>query len=149
MGAKSREVVYDASVRAAAAGKIMRLLSGAAFLVLLCVQPMTAAADAVSVPDDGLLTIDKPIQQITAHYRLNQQEAELAKRAAAGFAYVGMCRGVGFSDATGAISLIMGADPGVPYQAAALAILGVYTRSAFGRQSSAACARVYNDATKQ
>ena len=115
----------------------------------MCVRPMTAGAEAVSVPDDGSLTVDKPIQQIVAHYRLNKQEAELAKRAAAGFAYVGMCRGIGFSDAMGAISLITGADPDVPYQAAALAILGVYTRSAFGRQSSGACAKVYDDATKQ
>jgi hypothetical protein len=127
----------------------MRHLYRAALVALLAVQPMTAAAEAISVPDDGSVTVDKPIQQIIAHYRLNKQEAELAKRAAAGFAYVGMCRGVGFSNATGAISLIMGADPDVPYQAAALAILGVYTRSAFGRQSSAACARVYDDATKQ
>ncbi|MCG2665313.1 hypothetical protein ACFPFP_00020 [Bradyrhizobium sp. GCM10023182] len=127
----------------------MTRLSRAALVVLLCAQPMAAGADAVSVPDDGLLTVDKPIQQIIAHYRLNEQQAQLAKRAAAGFAYIGMCRGVGFPDATGAISLIMGADPDVPYQAAALAILGVYTRSAFGRSSSAACARVYDDATKQ
>lgn len=118
-------------------------------MVLLCVQPMTAGAEAVSVPDDGSVTVDKPIQQIIAHYRLNKQEAELAKRAAAGFAYIGMCRGVGFSDAAGATSLIMGADPDVPYQAAALAMLGVYTRSAFGRQSSAACGKVFDDATKQ
>lgn len=110
---------------------------------------MAARAEAVSVPDDGSVTVDKPIQQITAHYRLNTQDAELAKRAAAAFTYVGMCRGVGVSDAMGAISLIMGADPDVPYQAAALAILGVYTRSAFGRDSSAACAKVHDDATKQ
>lgn len=126
----------------------MRRSNRAALVILLCLQPMTARAGAVSVPDDGAPTVDRPIQQIIAHYGLNKQEAELAKRAAAGFAYVGTCRGVGFSDAMGAISLIMGADPDVPYQAAALAILGVYTRSAFGRQSSVACARVYDDATK-
>jgi hypothetical protein len=50
---------------------------------------MTAGAEAVSVPDDGSLAVDKPIQQIIAHYRLNQPEAHLAQRAAAGFAYVG------------------------------------------------------------
>ncbi|WP_156937091.1 hypothetical protein [Bradyrhizobium sp. WSM2254] len=127
----------------------MRRLNKAALVVLLCVQPMMVRAEAVSVPDDGSLTVDRPIQQIIAHYGLNKQEAGLAIRAAAGFAYVGTCRGVGFSDAMGAISLIMGADPDVPYQAAALAILGIYTRSAFGRQSSAACAKVYDDATKQ
>jgi hypothetical protein len=127
----------------------MRRLNRAALVVLLCVQPMTAGAEPVNVPDDASLTVDKPIQQIIAHYRLNKEEAALSKRAAAEFAYVGMCRGVGLSNSMGAISFIMGADPDVPYQAAALAILGVYTRSAFGRQNSAVCAKVYDDATKQ
>ncbi|MCS3451905.1 hypothetical protein M2222_008318 [Bradyrhizobium elkanii] len=126
----------------------MRRLKRAALAVLLCIQPMTVRAEAVSVPNDWSLTIDRPIQQIITHYGLSKHEAQLATKAAAGFAYVGMCRGVGFSDAMGAISLIMHADPDVPYQAASLAILGVYTRSAFGRQSSAECAKIYEDATK-
>jgi hypothetical protein len=47
----------------------------------------------------------------------------------------------------GAIQLIMAADPDVPYQAAAIAMLGVYSRTGFGRQSSAICTKVYHDAT--
>jgi hypothetical protein len=43
----------------------------------------------------------------------------------------------------------MAADPDVSYQAAAIAILGVYTGSCFGRQSSAACAKVYDEATEK
>jgi L-serine deaminase len=110
---------------------------------------MMAGAEPVDVPSETSLTVDKPIQQIITHYRLNQQEAALSKRAAAEFAFAGMCRSVGSSNSMGAISLIMGADPDVPYQAAALAILGVYTRSVFGRQNSAVCAKIYDDATKQ
>ena len=125
----------------------MRLVRSAALLVVgLTIQAVAAKAEAISVPDDITLTVDKPIQQIIAHYRLDEQSATLSRRAAAGFAFVGMCHGVGFPDAMGAIQLIMAADPDVPYQAAAIAILGVYTRTAFGRQNSAVCAKVHHDA---
>jgi hypothetical protein len=127
----------------------MKLLSGAAFMVVLCVQPMTAEAEAITVNDDMSLTIEKPIQQIIDHFRLGKQDAALSKRAAAGFTFVSTCHGVGFNNSAGAIELIMGADPDVPYQAAALAMLGVYARSAFGRANSAVCAKAYNDATTQ
>jgi hypothetical protein len=129
--------------------EMLRLAKTASVVVVLCAPPSTARAETVTVADDWSLTIDKPIEQIIYNHRLNKQQAGLAKRAAAGFAYVGMCRRAGFSGETGAVSLIMQANPEVPYQAAALAILGIYTRSSFGRQNSAVCARVYDDATKQ
>jgi hypothetical protein len=129
--------------------EMIRLAKTTSVIVVVCAPPNMARAETVTVPDDWSLTIDKPIEQIINNHRLNKQQADLAKRAAAGFAYVGMCRGAGLSGETGAVSLIMQANPNVPYQAAALAILGIYTRSSFGRQNSAVCARVYDDATKQ
>lgn len=127
----------------------MRRLNWVPILIALSIRPMAAAAEAITVPVDLSQAIDKPIQQIVAHYGLNQQEASLARKAAAEFTYIGLCRGVGSSSAAGATSLIMRADPDVPYQAAALAIVGVYTRSAFGRQNSTVCEKAHDDATKQ
>lgn len=128
-----------------------RFIDGSALLVWfgLVIQTAATNAAAVAVPDDMALIVDKPIRQIAAHYGLNEQQASLARTAAAGFAFVGMCRGVGFPDAMGAIQVVMGADPDVPYQAATLAMLGIYTRIAFGRQNSAACAKAHDDAERR
>jgi hypothetical protein len=108
---------------------------------------LTLAA-AIDAPSDSEYTVDKPVRDIAALHRLDRQETILARRAAAGFVFVGMCHGVGFPDSMGAIQLIMGADPKVPYQAAALAMVGVYARAGFVRQEKHACAKAFEDATR-
>jgi len=125
----------------------MNLVRSAALLVSLTIQAATAREAISVVPEDMTLTVDKPIQQIIAHYGLDEQRATLSKRAAAGFAFVSMCHGAAFPDAIAGIQLVMTADPDVPYQAAAIAMLGVYTRTtAFRHQTSAVCSKVYDDA---
>ena len=90
---------------------------------------------------------DTVMVKITTNHSLDAQASRLARRAAAGFFYAGACKGVGFEDAMDAIAIIKAADPGIPWQAAALEMLGVYSRVSFGPTDNTICAKAFQDAS--
>lgn len=107
-----------------------------------------AAAAPVDVERDPIWTFDRPVIEITVAHGLSAQQGILARRAAATFVYVGMCRGTGVKDVIGAIQMIMAASPDRPIEAAALEMLAIYTRAAFGRDDSWVCERAREDAVR-
>lgn len=103
---------------------------------------------ASDVERDRVWLLDRPVLEITVARGLTAQQGLFARRMAATYVYVGMCRGSGMSNTLGAVQMITVADPTVPLEAAALEMLGIYTRVAFGRQDSWLCDRAFEDATR-
>lgn len=105
-------------------------------------------AAAVDAPADLTHAIDVPIRAIIAAHQIEPPFDRVARRYAATYVYTIICRGVGV-EGFRAAEAVMQADPKVPYQAAVLAILGIYVRAMPSGSNPAVCAKAFEDATRR
>jgi hypothetical protein len=94
---------------------------------------------------DAASATKESIAKVQAAMHLSDSDYKLAVAAASAFVYVGPCEGTKLpnDDAVAAMQLIIGADPSIPYQAAALEMIGLFMRSNLGRPIPSLCALAF------